>query len=206
MRLAAILSILTTVAAGAAAAQPAGDFVPLLDDTLEAWTIENNGRFPVAGRVVTAEGPEGWLKSRRQFGDFELHVEFRFLTEDGDSGVFVRANPDATFGRGWPSKTYQLQLLNPHRDDRFPPLGNLFRHGMPDGQTRFDPAVARRAFTGVGEWQTLTLRVAGDELTADLNGVRLTEAEGIANPTGFIGIQGETSALEFRRIDIRELR
>jgi 3-keto-disaccharide hydrolase len=201
----AIALVVTTVAAGAAA-QSADEFVPLLDDTLEAWTVENDGRFPVAGRVLTAEGPQGWLKSRRQYGDFELHVEFRFLTEDGDSGVFVRATPDTTFGRGWPSKSYQLQLLNPHRDGRFPPLGNLFRHGMPDDETRFDPAVARRAFTGVGEWQTLTLRVVGDELTAHLNGVPLTEADGIANATGFIGIQGETSALEFRRIDIRELR
>ena len=205
MSRAAIVLIVTTAAAGAAA-QSADEFVPLLDDTLEAWTIENDGRFPVAGRVLTAEGPQGWLKSRRQYGDFELHVEFRFLTEDGDSGVFVRATPDTTFGRGWPSKSYQLQLLNPYREGRFPPLGNLFRHGMPDGETRFDPAVAQRAFTGVGEWQTLTLRVVGDELTAHLNGVLLTEADGIANATGFIGIQGETSALELRRIDIRELR
>jgi hypothetical protein len=76
---------------------------------------------------------------------------------------------------------------------------------MPAGETAFDPAVARRAFTGVGEWQSLTLEVRGETLTAHLNGELVTRASGIGNQAGFIGVQGETSALEFRQIEIREL-
>jgi len=203
---AAIVSIVASVPMGPAAAQSAGESVPLFDGTLRGWTIENTtaGNFTVADGVLKVDGSPGWLKSERQYADFELSVEFRFLTEDGDSGIFVRAVPDSTFGPGWPNGSYQLQLLNPLREVRFPPLGSLFRHGTPAGETEFDPAVAQRAFTGVGEWQTLVIEVIGDELTAHLNGALLTRAANIVNSPGYIGVQGETSALEFRRIDIRE--
>lgn len=189
----------------AAGAQTRDGFVSLLDGTLDAWTVENGGRFSVTGGVLTAEGPEGWLKSRRRYADFELRAELRFLTEEGDSGIFVRALADTQFGRGWPNASYQLQLLNPLREGRFPLLGSVLRHGMPNGATEYDPAVAKRLFTGVGEWQSLTLEVRGETLVARLNGELLTRASGIGNAAGFIGIQGETSALEFRRIEIREL-
>lgn len=188
-----------------ASAQTRDGFVPLLDGTLDAWTVENGGRFMLDGSVLKADGPEGWLKSRREYADFELRVELRFLTEDGDSGIFVRARGDTQFGRGWPNESYQLQLLNPRREVRFPLLGSLLRHGMPNGETQYDPAVARRLFTGVGEWQSLTLEVRGDTLTARLNGELLTHASGIGNARGFVGVQSETSALEFRNLEIREL-
>ena len=42
----------------------------------------------------------------------------------------------------------------------------------------------------------------GTELTVQLNGAPVTKAAGIADVAGYIGIQSETSAVEFRRIDI----
>lgn len=200
-----VLSLCGLACAAASAQVPEG-FEPLLDERLSAWSIEDtdSGNITVTEGVLRVAGPEGWLKSRRRYGDFDLRVEFRFVTENGDSGVFVRADPDGTFGRGWPNRSYQLQLLNPNVEAPFPPLGHVFRHGMPPGDIEYDAAVARQAFTAVGEWHTLELTVIGERLSARVNGVPLTEATGIANASGHIGIQGETDALEFRRIDIRE--
>jgi hypothetical protein len=202
----AAAALLGAVPGGSARAQSADGYVPLFDGTLRGWTVENTsaGNFSILDGALHVDGPPGWLRSERQYADFELLVEFRFLTDNGDSGIFVRAQPNASFGPGWPSNSYQLQLLNPNIESRFPPLGAVFRHGTPAGETTFDVAVARRAFTGVGEWQTLIVAVIGDVLTAELNGVPLTQAANVVNQTGYIGIQGETSALEFRRIDIRE--
>jgi hypothetical protein len=192
---------------GSVAAQSGDGFVALFDGTLGGWTVEGTtlGNFSIVDGALHVEGSAGWLKSARQYADFELLVEFRFLTDAGDSGIFVRAQPDGVFGRGWPNRSYQLQMLNPSVDSRFPPLGAVFRHGMPAGETQFDPAVARRTFTGIAEWQTLLLTVRGTELTAELNGVPLTRAANIGNSPGHIGIQSETSALEFRKVEIREL-
>ena len=50
----------------------------------------------------------------------------------------------------------------------------------------------------------LTTRT-GTNLTVQLNGTPVTRATGIADVAGYLGIQSETSAVEFRRIDIQEL-
>ena len=139
-----------------------------------------------------------------RFGDFELAVGFRFMTDDADSGIFVRALGENEFVRGWPNQSYQVQLRNPIGESPFPPVGGLFRHGMANGETDYDEALARDTSLPTGEWQTLGVRAEGDQLTVTLNGVEITRAAGLANETGFIGIQGETGSLEFRSVRVRE--
>jgi hypothetical protein len=195
---------LATTTLGADAQPPAG-FTPLFDGTLGQATIENGGAFTVADGVLRAEGPEGWLRFPTVARDFRLAVELRFTTDVGDSGVFLRALPDRAFNRGWPNRSYQVQLLNPLAGGSLPPVGGVFRHGMPAGETAHDTAAVRAAFTGTGEWQRLEIEVRGTELVARLNGREITRASGIADVEGYVGIQSETSAVEFRRIDIQPL-
>jgi hypothetical protein len=190
---------------GRAGAQPAEGFTPLLDGTLESTTIENDGKFTIADGVLRAEGPDGWLRFPTTARDFRLRVELRFVTDNGDSGLFLRALPDGSFGRGWPNRSYQVQLLNPRAGGSLPVIGGIFRHGMPPGETALDTQAVRTAFTGTGEWQLLEVEVAGMELTVRLNGAVVTQASGIADVDGYLGIQSETSAVEFRRIDIQRL-
>jgi hypothetical protein len=179
---------------------------PLFDGTLKGWTIENSegGNFTVRDGVLRVEGPGGWLKSQQEYGDVSIRVEFRFLTPDADSGLFVRASGSGQFGRGWPNGSYQVQIRNPATESRFPPVGGLFRHGMPSGDLSFDPALVEKLNKPAMEWQLLEVDVVGRELTVRLNGTEVMRAGNIANPRGHIGLQGETGALEFRRVDIRE--
>jgi hypothetical protein len=181
----------------------------LLDPELSKWVVEN---APEENFSVTDDGvlrvvePEGWLRSRATYTDFRLRAEFRFLTNNADSGIFVRASGDNTFARGWPRGSYQVQMLNPKAEEwPFPPLGAVFRHGMPAGETRYDAEDARRLSRETGEWQILEIKVAGEELTVWLNEELLTEAAGIGAPGHYIGIQGETGAVEFRSLAIQEL-
>jgi hypothetical protein len=197
-----LIFVLLAAGTSTAAAQPAQSFTPLFDGTLEQATIENGGTFRIDAGVLRAEGPEGWLRFPPRVRDFRMRVELRFLTDDADSGVFFRALPDGAFGRGWPNRSYQVQLLNPLADSPLPPIGGLFRHGMPPGETALDREAVSAAFTGTGEWQLLEIEVLGAELTVALNGAPVTRATGIADVAGYIGIQSETSAVEFRRIDI----
>jgi len=182
-------------------------FTELFDGSFNGWTIENteHDNFAIDGEVLRVEAPEGWLRSTRAYADFELRVEFRFLTDDADSGVFVRAVGNEPFARGWPNSSYQVQMLNPLSESRFQPIGGLFRHGMQQGETNYDEALARRISKPTGEWQELFIRVTGTEITASLNGEQVLSAGGIGNTEGHIGLQGETGALEFRSIAIREL-
>lgn len=196
----AVLGLLAT--AQAQAPQP---LVPLFAGTLEGWTIEHTtaGNFSVRDGVLRVEGPTGWLRSSERYDDFDLRVSFRFITDDADSGVFFRADGSSTFGRGWPNRSYQLQLRNPIGQSRFPPIGHLYRHGMPPGDLMFDHADAARLSTGTEPWQVLELSVVGDGVRATLNGEELMRATGVESGAGYIGLQGETGALEFREMAIR---
>lgn len=201
----ALAAALFAAGAQLAGAQPPEGFSPLFEGSLGEATIENGGAFTVENGILRAEGPNGWLRFPQQARDFRMRVEVRFTTEVGDSGVFFRALPDGEFNRGWPNRSYQVQLLNPLAGGRLPPVGGIFRHVMPPGDTALDTAAVQAAFTGTNEWQLVEIEVTGTEVTVALNGTPVTHASGIADVTGYIGIQSETSAVEFRRIDIQEL-
>ena len=196
------LPVLFLAVSVCAAAQAPPGFTPLFDGTLAQATIENGGAFTVEGGVLRADGPEGWLRFPPLVRDFRLRVELKFLTDNADSGVFFRALPDGAFARGWPNRSYQVQLLNPLAGSQVPPVGGLFRHGMPPGETTLDREAVNAAFTGTGEWQLLEIEVVGTELTVRLNGAPVTRASGLSDVAGYIGIQSETTAVAFRRIDI----
>ena len=158
--------------------------------------------------VLRVEGPQGWLRSAAQYGKFSLRVECRFLTDDADSGVFVRAPGPASniFIRGWPANAYQVQVRNMVKNRTNNPLwiGNLYRHRVAAGETTYDADAALAAAKPTGEWQLFEIDVVDDRLTVQLNGVVVTRAANIVNPRGYIGIQGETGALEYRTMAIRE--
>jgi len=181
--------------------------IQLLDRHLSHWTITDTGfdNFRMTGDILEVSEPEGWLKSRQRYADFELETEFRYLTDDADSGIFVRVGGERAFRRGWPVHSYQVQLRNPDGPSPYPPVGALFRHGMAHGPTDYDETLARAVSRPKGAWQTLGVRVSGDQLSVTLNGTEITRAGHILNRPGCIGIQGETGRLEFRSLRLREL-
>jgi hypothetical protein len=210
---AAVVLALLSAAAGLSGRTPpaphqqsAAPFVSLFDGTLRGWVVENTGagNFAVRDGALRVEGPSGWLRSERQYQDFVLRTEFRFLTPDADSGVFVRASGEGVFMRGWPNNSYQVQLRVPSTPSRLPPVGGIFRHGMPPGETSFDAARVQTLFGGVGAWQTVEIEVAGETLAVRFNGTEVTRAANVVRAPGFIGIQGETGALEYRTIEMQE--
>ena len=192
-------------------AQAPPPFTQLFDGrSLDGWVVENSdgANFTVAEGVLRVTGPQGWIRSARQYGNFTLRVEVRFMTDDADSGVFVRAPGPASnvFMRGWPANAYQVQLRDMSRNKTTNPIwiGNLYRHRVAPGETTFDADAAMRAVKATTEWQMVEIEAVDDRLTASLNGVSVLRASGVVNPRGFIGIQGETGALEYRSIAVRE--
>lgn len=181
-----------------------GTFVQMFDGTLKGWVVENStaNNFTVSGGTLRVEGPAGWLRTERQFTDFTARLRFRFLTVDADSGVFFRTTGATQFMRGWPNNGYQVQLRNPATESRLPPVGGLFRHGMPNGDITFDPAAVGKLSRGTNEWQDLEFTVAGETLTVRFNDAEVTRAGNIVRQTGYIGLQAEVGAVEFRSIEI----
>jgi hypothetical protein len=55
------------------------------------------------------------------------------------------------------------------------------------------------------EWQSYQITARGPHLEVKVNGELITVADGLADQTGYIGIQGEGGQLEFKGIRIRVL-
>ena len=186
--------------------QDTGDWVALFDGTMDGWTVENSDGefFTIRDGVLRVEGGNGWLRHADQFSDFVLRAEFRWLTEDADSGIYVRAVADQDFIRGWPGNSYQVQVRDPAGESRFPPVGGLFRHQTPEGESVLDEEALARAYRGTGEWHTIEIEAVGDRLTIHLNGIEIGRAGNIVNSRGYVGIQSELGSMEYRAIEIQE--
>ena len=171
---------------------------------LDGWEIVNNGQFSVEDGVLKLDRGTGWLRSSETFGDFVLTMEFRFLEEEANSGIFVRTGPTSRDDdRGWPDNGYQIQCMDIITGDT--PLGQMIPYGAPPFEHEFDLEALQAAYNPTGEWQTYEITARGETLEVRLNGALLTTATSIKNLTGHIGIQGELGLLEFRKIEVDEI-
>ena len=85
-------------------------FVSLFDGkSLTGWNLMNGAKFVVEDGVIKHTDGHGWLRSDKQYADYQLHVEFRFLKPKQDSGVFLRAGME---GKDWPDQKYEVQMEN----------------------------------------------------------------------------------------------
>jgi hypothetical protein len=183
------------------------EFNDLWNGSFDGWVIENasGNEFTIVDGLLRVEGGSGWLRSEKMYGDFILRSEFRWLSDDTDSGLYLRALADQEFVRGWPGNSYQVQVRNPQGESRFPPVGGLFRHGTAAGNNALDEAALSQAFLGTNEWHTIEIEAVEEYLTISLNGIEIGTADNILNSPGYIGVQSELGSIEYRTIEIQEI-
>lgn len=198
------------------AAEPG--FKPLFDGrTLEGWTTlprnEPTGAWKVAESVLHVEGRPGNLSTDRDYGDFELRLEWK-VGPLGNSGVFYRAPDGGSAFRA--AIEYQLadnarQASQDHPDRQAGAAYGLY----PPTQACDRPT---------GEWNALRIVVRGAEASHWLNGCKVAEfrigsdefnrraAAKFPKETRFAGartgrivLQDHGSAVWFRNIRIREI-
>jgi hypothetical protein len=164
---------------------------------LTGWHVENKGKFSVKDGVIFLDKGSGWLRSDKEYQDFELRMDFRFVSKNADSGIFVRASKE---GKNWPAKSYQVQTMD---NDS---IGNVFPAGLSKAKVKRDAALVKQTRKKTGEWQSYALTVQGDKLEVKLNGKTVTNATGLAVQPGYVGLQGEGGQLEFKNIRIKEMK
>jgi hypothetical protein len=193
----------------------------------EQWVAEN-------GVLKCLGGPGGWLRTEKEYTDFELRLEFK-NTPKTNSGVFLHATE-----KGNPAFTgMEIQIL----DD----AGNQTPGKGSTGAVYAAIAPAVVATKPPAEWNSYEITLKGTSLTVVLNGQKLysvdladpklneevaksaeaefkarvakAEKEGKKPPqeveykpfpqrakTGFIGLQNHGHEIEFRNIRIKELK
>lgn len=170
-------------------------FTSLFDGkTLEGWHVMDKGQFSVKEGVILLNKGGGWLRSDKEYKDFELRLEFRFVEEKANSGIFLRANDD----KG-PNKAYQVQTMDGDS------ICDIYTRDLAKPAVKRDIERLKKAFKPTGQWQSYAITAKGGHLEVRLNGELITVADGLTDKSGYIGPQGEGGVLEFRNIRIHEL-
>ena len=186
--------------------------------TLSGWVLDNTtaDKIVVKDGVIRIERGSGWLRSNREFKDFVLTLEFRFLNDEANSGVYIRTaptsnpNPGATgIVFGWPDDGYAIQTREIAKDvptTKSPLTGRVMTQGkaLAAKEVSFNADALRTNFKPTGTWQTYEIQAIGPRVTVRLNGVLVTEAE-VGRLSGHIGLQGEAPVVEYRNIIVREI-
>lgn len=179
---------------------------------LSGWHVQN-GKIDVwksEGPLLVCEGAGGgWLTSDKEYGDFELHVDFK-IPKGGNSGVGLRYP-----GEGDPAHVgMEIQIL----DDPAPEYKNLQAAQYTGGIYYQVPPKAHPS-KPAGEWNHYEIKCEGPRVVIHLNGVLVQDCD-VSKETnglgghkplsqrplrGFVGLQSHTDRVEFRNVEIREL-
>ena len=174
-----------------------GDPVVLFDGhDLNGWQTAAPGHpsgWIVKDAVLTNTANAINLVSEKKFFNFSLEGEFRILPHS-NSGIALR-------GR------YELQLL----DDSDKPASN---RGSGAILGRLAPSL--NAAYPAGDWQTISVRLIGRQVTEVFNGIRVMDRLNIEGPTGIaldanesepgpILLQGDRGQVEFRKLVVYPL-
>ena len=149
---------------------------------LDGWKIYGTEKWYVEdGFLVCESGPDkeyGYLGTEKEYKDFELTVEFK-QEANGNSGVFFHSSIEGTKITGW-----QAEVAPP----------NMHTGGIYESYGRgwlIQPTADKEQYLKMGEWNTMKVKVKGNEVTTWLNGhemITLTD-EKIGARSGQLALQ-----------------
>jgi hypothetical protein len=165
----------------------------------KTWSI-TNGVIHCAGR------PTGFMRTEKEFSDYKLTVEWRFLKitpKANNTGVLVHMQPQ---NRIWPEciecqgqdqKQGDFWLHNGATAAGFPGDGKKSTHVPMAGPPNEKP---------VGEWNTYEVIASADTVEIIVNGKSMNKISGCNLSSGGIGIQSEGADIEVRKIFLQPLK
>jgi len=151
-------------------------------EDLSGWTKYGTEKWYVEdGLLVSESGPDaqyGYLATNEHYKDFEISLEF-LQEADGNSGVFVRSTIEGTKVNGW---QVEVAPKGKHTGGVYESYGRGWL---------IKPEVEKELILREGQWNTLKIRLMGDQLTSWLNGVQMVSIndEAIGAGEGAIALQ-----------------
>jgi len=169
---------------------------------LSGWIIYGTEKWYVEdGLLICESGPDaqyGYLGTENFYKNFILNLEF-MQEANGNSGVFFRSTVDGTKVSGW-----QVEVAPP----------GFYTGGIYESYGRgwlIKPSEGKDSSLKMGEWNKLTVKVYGDNVTTWLNGIQMiTYSDSkIGEADGRIALQihdGGGIKVKWKNIKIQELK
>jgi len=156
-------------------------------------------RWRVEDGVLVSDGHEPYLATKREFGDFEMWVDW-LIGPKGDSGIYLRGAP-------------QVQIWDPDNPDSFK-NGNQKGSGALWNNKMNERWPLERVDRPVGEWNRMYIRMIGPYVSVTLNDKPVVKSVVMENyydraipifARGPIYLQTHGSETRFRNVFIREI-
>lgn len=166
-----------------------------------AATEDMRSHWRVEGDEIVNDGQGAFLTTEKDYGDFELLIDWRMMSRNADSGIYLRGCPQVQI---WDPDNEQQKANGADKGS-----GGLWNNNAPAGRY---PIV--RADSPAGEWNTFRIRMVGPRVTVWLNGKLVVDNAVMENfwdrqqpifARGPIQIQTHGGEMRFRRIFIREI-
>lgn len=189
----AVSCLLTAPNVSLAADKAEEGFVSLFNGkTLDGWHLMNGAKFTVENGVLKHDVGMGWLRSDKQYADFIVRLEFRFMKPKQDGGVFLRSCME---GKNWPDRKYEVQIENTRR------MAKIF-----GAQNDLNVPLVEKVLKPDGQWNEYDIKIVGSKIEVRLNG-ELVSTTNSANALkrGYLGLQAENGLHEYRNIRIKDL-
>jgi 3-keto-disaccharide hydrolase/WD40-like Beta Propeller Repeat len=164
-----------------------------------AWRIAGSRQWQTGPDGEYTAGPEraedALLVSRQQYERFELTMEYRTNTRDGQGGVFFRyAGSGRLYGR-----CFKIQLSNDRgvNPDEYC-TGSLFGIEAPDTNVAGD----------MGQWNTFRMRVDGEDFSVWINDRIVIDTDAVDDQipeAGFVALDGIPGGISYRKVLLTEL-
>lgn len=180
------------------------DHVSLFDgETLDGWRISSKNdetkQWWIADGQIFAEnngGPGSDLWTTKSYVDYDLRLKFKTLSDDYDTGVFLRGpGHQVQIGISGSLKTDMTACIYAPADKR---------GGYP-GKTDKVSKVNQ-----VGKWNELRIILNGKRIQTFLNGETMVDYESVnLRDEGPIGLQlhgGRSMKVRFKDIEVKELK
>jgi hypothetical protein len=197
-RYATVMAVLLAGAAIAPAQKPSDaevkeGFVSLFNGKdFTGWRFDNNAALPEKlpdnwkvedGLIKLSGGSKPHLASQWDYDDFEARLEWRAQKKGYNSGFYVRS--------GRAVNANQINLAEKEAGHLL--SGGTGGKGVPELQKP------------PGEWNEWRVLAVGNKLTFWCNGQMAWEVTDFKPARGYLGLQAEGAAIDFRNVRIKEL-
>lgn len=178
----------------------------------ETWRVED-------GLLICSGHPIGVMRSKKQYENFLLHVEWRHMEPGGNSGIFAWSEGTVPEGKRLP-KGLEIQMLeldwpklHPYEDGSLPPVayvhGELFgANGLtakPDNPRGNRSKSLENRCKPRGEWNTYDVVCVDGVVKLAVNGKFVNGVSHSSVKKGYLCLESEGAEIHFRKIQIMEL-
>lgn len=157
--------------------------------SLDGWVAFGDIEWRVEeGAIVGAGSGDGFIATKRLYGDFRLLVEF-WVDATTNSGIFLRCQ-DRRYIH--PDTCLELNIWDEHPQQAARTGAVVFRAMPPLARVQT-----------VGRWSTYEVLVRGPRVEVRVNGELTAELDDADPTAGFIALQHwETGVVKFRRVEL----